>query len=54
MMNNKNKKKVIPTEVYSRVVGYYRPVNQFNKGKYEEFMDRKEFPTKRIKESMFD
>jgi len=36
------KKKVIPTEVYSRVVGYYRPVNQWNKGKQAEFNERKE------------
>lgn len=37
------KTKRIPTEIYSRVVGYYRPVNQWNKGKQEEFNDRKEF-----------
>jgi anaerobic ribonucleoside-triphosphate reductase len=29
--------KVIPTEVYSRVVGYYRPIQNWNKGKVEEF-----------------
>ena len=34
--------KVIPTEIYSRVVGYFRPVNQWNKGKQAEFADRKE------------
>jgi len=28
------------TEVYSRVVGYYRPVNTWNKGKQKEFDDR--------------
>jgi ribonucleoside-triphosphate reductase len=32
-----------PTEVYSRVVGYIRPVTQWNKGKRAEFEDRKEF-----------
>jgi len=32
-----------PTEVYSRVVGYYRPVKLWNKGKKEEFKERKEF-----------
>ena len=32
----------IPVEVYSRVVGYFRPVNQWNKGKQEEFRERKE------------
>lgn len=30
-------------EVYSRVVGYIRPVQQWNKGKQAEFGDRKEF-----------
>ena len=29
------------TEVYSRVVGYYRPIAQWNKGKQEEFRARK-------------
>lgn len=29
-----------PTEVYSRVVGYHRPVQNWNKGKKEEFKDR--------------
>ncbi len=32
-----------PCEVYSRVVGYLRPVRQWNSGKQEEFKDRKEF-----------
>jgi ribonucleoside-triphosphate reductase len=31
------------TEVYSRVVGYIRPIQQWNRGKQEEFKDRKEF-----------
>ena len=31
------------TEVYSRVVGYIRPVSQWNHGKQSEFSDRKEF-----------
>ncbi|MBP7625138.1 MAG: hypothetical protein KA763_14315 [Xanthomonadales bacterium] len=30
-------------ETYSRVVGYYRPVQQWNKGKQAEFHDRKPF-----------
>jgi len=30
----------IPVECYSRVVGYFRPVNQWNAGKKEEFADR--------------
>ena len=32
--------KQIPCEVYSRVVGYMRPVNQWNNGKKAEFDDR--------------
>jgi len=28
-------------EIYSRVVGYFRPINQWNKGKKNEFKDRK-------------
>lgn len=31
------------TEVYSRVVGYHRPVKNWNKGKKEEFKERKHF-----------
>ena len=30
-------------EVYSRVVGYFRPVSNWNKGKKEEFKDREKF-----------
>ena len=30
-------------EVYSRVVGYLRPVQQWNEGKAEEFEDRETF-----------
>lgn len=31
------------TEIYSRVVGYLRPVSQWNNGKKQEFKKRKEF-----------
>ena len=31
------------TEVYSRVVGYLRPVNNWNRGKREEFKERRPF-----------
>ncbi len=34
------------TEIYSRVVGYLRPVNQWNKGKQEEFKLRRTFNVK--------
>ncbi len=30
-------------EIYSRIVGYIRPVNQWNKGKKAEFKNRKTF-----------
>jgi len=36
-----------PCEVYTRVVGYLRPVNQFNLGKQQEYKDRKEFKIKK-------
>ena len=32
-----------PCEIWSRVVGFFRPVRQYNKGKKAEFDDRKEF-----------
>jgi len=38
-----------PCEVYSRVVGYLRPVSQWNEGKQQEFKDRKEFKTSVLK-----
>ncbi|URA09177.1 hypothetical protein KDW03_06610 [Thermospira aquatica] len=39
-MVQENKKLVMPTEVYSRVVGYYRPVQNWNIGKKQEFSER--------------
>ncbi|MBU2539627.1 hypothetical protein KJ786_00480 [Patescibacteria group bacterium] len=32
-----------PCEVYSRVVGYYRPIQQWHKGKKQEYKERKEY-----------
>jgi ribonucleoside-triphosphate reductase (formate) len=40
--------KKVPVEVYSRVVGYYRPVNQWNRGKQEEYKGRYEYDPKEI------
>jgi anaerobic ribonucleoside-triphosphate reductase len=34
------KKERTPCEVYTRVVGYMRPVNQFNDAKKSEYFDR--------------
>jgi len=35
----------VKCQIYSRVVGYYRPVKQWNDSKAEEFKDRVEFKT---------
>ncbi|MCP4133496.1 MAG: hypothetical protein GY754_21180 [bacterium] len=42
-MNTNGSELKVPVEVYSRVVGYFRPVNQWNKGKQEEFKERREY-----------
>jgi hypothetical protein len=31
----------VPCEVYSRIVGYLRPVRDWNRGKQQEFSERK-------------
>ena len=41
----------LKTEVYSRVVGYMRPIKQWNKGKKAEFIDRLTFTTPTKEES---
>lgn len=41
------------TEVYSRVVGYFRPVSNWNKGKKEEFKDREKFKLTGVFLAMF-
>jgi len=43
--DEENEEKKIPCEVYSRVVGYYRPVQYWNTGKKQEFKERKFFDT---------
>lgn len=43
MSDDTKKELKVPVEVYSRVVGYFRPVNQWNKGKQEEFRERKTY-----------
>lgn len=40
----------VPVEVYSRVVGYFRPVAHWNNGKREEFKERKVIPNEKITE----
>ena len=40
---SKTNKKRTKCEVYSRVVGYIRPITQWNEGKQAEWSDRKVF-----------
>jgi len=40
----------IPCEVYSRIVGYLRPVQNWNDGKQQEFADRKTFQVSKNEE----
>jgi len=44
--------KQIPCEVYSRIVGYFRPVSNWNDGKNQEFKERQEFTEKDSVNSM--
>ena len=46
--------KVILTEVYSRVAGYFRPVTQWNKGKREEFSERQSLNLSQINTEITD
>jgi anaerobic ribonucleoside-triphosphate reductase len=46
METEQKKKLVIPTEVYSRIVGYYRPVQHWNIGKQQEFSERNTYEKK--------
>lgn len=41
-----SKKYVMPCEVYSRVAGYYRPVQNWNVGKQQEFRERNTYDKK--------
>jgi anaerobic ribonucleoside-triphosphate reductase len=48
-METKEQKKTeikVPCEVYSRIVGYLRPVQNWNEGKKQEYKDRKTFVVK--------
>ena len=42
-IESSNKRCTAKTEVYSRVVGFFRPVQQWNRGKKEEYKDRKNY-----------
>ncbi|MDO8524367.1 MAG: ribonucleoside triphosphate reductase [bacterium] len=43
-----------PCEVYSRVVGYIRPVQQWHKGKAQEFKERKTFVVPSVLEKVYE
>jgi len=36
------------TEVFSRITGYFRPIENWNKGKQQEFKDRKTYGLKGV------
>jgi anaerobic ribonucleoside-triphosphate reductase len=40
-IDHKEKVMTVRAEVYSRVVGYYRPIQDWNEGKREEFKERR-------------
>ena len=37
-----------PCEVYARIVGYYRPLSNWNKGKKQEHCERNPFDIKEV------
>jgi len=39
-MTDEPKEEQVPCEVYSRIVGYVRPVKNYNAGKKQEFAER--------------
>ena len=41
-------------EVWTRVMGYHRPVSEFNRGKKQEFYQRKCFTEEKVVEGMHD
>lgn len=41
-----------PCEVWTRVMGYHRPVSEYNKGKKSEFYSRKCFSEKKAVEGV--
>ena len=49
-METKKAKKVL-CEVYSRIVGYLRPVQNWNEGKRQEFEDRQTYQVKAVSEN---
>ena len=48
-----DKEKRTPCEIYTRVMGYIRPVSNYNQGKKSEFYSRKYFEEKKVDNSEF-
>jgi hypothetical protein len=46
------KRKKCEVEVFSRVTGFFRPVQSWNKGKTSEFGDRKQYNIGMAKETL--
>lgn len=46
IVTNQDQRKKIPCLNYTRVCGYPRPVADFNKGKKQEYFDRKQIGQK--------
>lgn len=42
----------IPCEIWTRVMGYHRPVSEFNRGKKSEFYSRKCFTEEKAVEGL--
>ena len=39
----------MPVETYSRIVGYFRPIQNWNKGEKQEFKNRKKYNIDKLK-----
>lgn len=48
-----DKTKRTPCQVFTRVMGYIRPVENYNEGKKSEFYGRKYFDEKKVDNSKF-
>lgn len=48
-----DKSKRTPCEIYTRVMGYIRPVSAYNEWKKSEFYSRKYFDSKKVDNSEF-
>jgi len=47
-------RKKCEVEVFSRVTGFFRPVQSWNKGKAAEFKDRKKYNLEAVKDKVKD